>query len=255
LRKAFPSSRWLQDAAALEMDLKRAVGEHLTPESQSDEELKLLALNSVMRSDPERAIPAVESLLKQSQSPTLKREALYVLAQNHSVKAQELMERIARGSLNMDLKAPGLQALAVRYLVQQKRSEGDLAPLLFDIYNSTAEADVKREALNGLKAIGETDLMFVIPRNGQGQLAPGLLSLKFQGRVAYGNIAQLVADYQAEKERTAKQGIIDGQQKNAAALIAIARVENDPYFKKRIVEHLIDLNTPEAKEYLLELLK
>jgi hypothetical protein len=66
---------------------------------------------------------------------------------------------------------------------------------------------------------------------------------------------QIVADYQSQKDRATKQGIIDAYQKNSAALIAIAGVETDPYFKRKIVEHLIDLNTPEAREYLLEILK
>ena len=64
-----------------------------------------------------------------------------------------------------------------------------------------------------------------------------------------------MADYQSQKDRATKQGIIDAYQKNSAALIAIAGVETDPYFKRKIVEHLIDLNTPEAREYLLEILK
>jgi hypothetical protein len=66
--------------------------------------------------------------------------------------------------------------------------------------------------------------------------------------------------YQSQKDRTAKQGVIDGwaSQKSPEGvqmLIAIARVETDPYLKRKIVEHLIDLNTPEAREYLLEILK
>jgi RNA polymerase sigma factor (sigma-70 family) len=72
--------------------------------------------------------------------------------------------------------------------------------------------------------------------------------------------SDLRADYLAQKDRAAKQGIIDGyaSKRNAEGvqmLIAIARVESDPGLKRKIVEHLIDLNTPEAREYLLEILK
>lgn len=256
LRKAYPVSRWLPDAAALEMEIKQGAGQSVKPENLPDEELKLLALNSVMRSDPERAVPTVESLLKEAHSLALKREALYVLAQSDSPKAQELLEWIARGGMNAELKTTDLQVTAVRYLAQQKRPQGKLAQTLFEIYNSTSDADVKREAVNGLTAIGDTVYLRQIstPEARQAMLATALERLQ-QAMQANRARAMIVADYQAQQDRTAKQGIIDAQQKNGTALIAIARVETDPYFKKRIVEHLIDLNTPEAKEYLLEILK
>jgi hypothetical protein len=72
--------------------------------------------------------------------------------------------------------------------------------------------------------------------------------------------ALALVDYQSQEDCTAKLGVIDGwaAQRNAEGvqmLIAIARVEADPNLKRKLVEHLIDLNTPETKEYLLEILK
>src|SRR5262245_40192969 len=54
LKKRFPQSRWNNDATALELELKG--GRNLKPESVDDEELKLIALNSLLNSDAERAI-------------------------------------------------------------------------------------------------------------------------------------------------------------------------------------------------------
>ena len=62
---------------------------------------------------------------------------------------------------------------------------------------------------------------------------------------------QLAADFLARSGL----GVIERNQKEPQALIAIGRIETDPGLKRKIVEHLIDLNTPEAKEYLLEVLK
>jgi hypothetical protein len=64
-------------------------------------------------------------------------------------------------------------------------------------------------------------------------------------------------DYQGQKGRAAKQGVIDryAAQRNVQALIVIARIETDPGLKRKVVEHLIDLNTPDTREYLLEILK
>jgi len=255
LRKTYPTSRWLQDAAALEMEIRRGAGDNVTPESQSSNEMKLLALNGLMKSDPERAVPAIESLLKESQSPALKHDALYVLAQSASPAAQRLMEQVARGGINLDL-----QALAVRYLVQQRRDQVNLGKLLFEIYNSTPDTGVKREALNGLVAIDDGEHLSQIPKPAMAQTVNPmqLLRLMEVDRQLNGpRVSEIVTEYQSQKDRAAKLGIVDRQASlgNAHALVAIARVETDPHLKRKIVEHLIDLNTPEAKEYLLELLK
>jgi hypothetical protein len=55
LRKSYASSRWLDDAKALELEVRQASGQTVSPESESDDDLKLMALNGIMQSDPERA--------------------------------------------------------------------------------------------------------------------------------------------------------------------------------------------------------
>jgi hypothetical protein len=82
LRKSYANSRWLDDAKALELELRQASGQTVSPESESDEELKLMAINGLMQSDPERAMPLLEKQLQGSGSPRVKRNALFVLAQS-----------------------------------------------------------------------------------------------------------------------------------------------------------------------------
>src|SRR5438105_9382326 len=62
LRKSYATSRWLDDAKALELEVKQAGGQKMTPEAESDEDLKLMAINGLVQSDPERALPLVENL-------------------------------------------------------------------------------------------------------------------------------------------------------------------------------------------------
>src|SRR5438093_1331475 len=81
---------------------------------QTDEELKLYAINALVDSDPERAIPLLEKLLNDSKNPPrLKERALFVLARSRSDKAQEIVGRYAKGGSN-----PDLQLRAVEYLGQ-----------------------------------------------------------------------------------------------------------------------------------------
>jgi hypothetical protein len=45
-----------------------------------------------------------------------------------------------------------------------------------------------------------------------------------------------------------------GNRNNAKALVTLARTERDPQLKKRIVQRLSNMKSPEATDYLLELL-
>jgi len=59
LKKRYPQSRWKKDGEALEIEVRSATGAKSNPEAQNDEELKLLALQGLMNSSPEKAIPLV----------------------------------------------------------------------------------------------------------------------------------------------------------------------------------------------------
>src|ERR1035437_9659786 len=96
LRKTYPSSRWLDDAKALELEVKQAKGP-VSADAETDEDIKILALNGLMQSDPEHALPQVENLLKTSHSPKLKSKAVTVIGMNGSPRARQILEQIARG--------------------------------------------------------------------------------------------------------------------------------------------------------------
>jgi hypothetical protein len=137
LRKSYAKSRWLDDANALEIEVKQAAGQNVSPENQPDEELKLMALNALVSSDPDRAFPLLENLLKSSQSLRLKERALFVLAQNSAPRGRQLLEQVARGNGN-----PDLQLKAIQYLGTVGRRQGG-AQVLFDIYGATSDENVK----------------------------------------------------------------------------------------------------------------
>ena len=73
LQKEYASSRWLNDAKALQVEVRQASGQPVSPERQDDEDLKILAINTLINSDPERAVPLLEKILSSgSASPKLK---------------------------------------------------------------------------------------------------------------------------------------------------------------------------------------
>ncbi len=87
LRRDYASSAWLHDAQALEAEVKQGNGQPVSPAQESNDDLKLLAINSLMNADPERALPLVENILKGNSGPSVKDRALFVISQNRSARA------------------------------------------------------------------------------------------------------------------------------------------------------------------------
>ncbi len=142
LRASFPKSQWLKDAGALEVEVRQASGQPVQPSAETDDDYKLLALNSIMNSDPDRAIPILEGILnKPSSSPRLKERALFVLAQSDSPKAQQSIAAIARGQ-----HGPQLQAKAIEFLGTEP-SPANMR-VLGEIYASTQDTKIKKSVLN-----------------------------------------------------------------------------------------------------------
>jgi HEAT repeat protein len=158
LRQQFPSSDWLNDAQALAAEIQQQRGKPLDPNAQADDEIKLLAINGLGNSDPERAVPLLEKILKSpSSSPRLKDSALFVLTQNRSPQAQQLLISIAKTGSN-----PDLQLRALRYMAQSGNK--NIAPDIAAIYNSSHNQAIKKQALNSLFMAKGADELFAIAK-------------------------------------------------------------------------------------------
>jgi hypothetical protein len=251
LRKSYANSRWLDDANALEVEVKQAAGQKVSPESESDEDLKLMAINGLMQSDSERAIPLLENLLKGAQSPKLKERALFVLAQSSVPKAQQLLEQVARGGGNPDLQVKAITYVAVARRKQEGRGNGQLLP---EIYASTSDANVKRAILNAYMASRDTEHLLQLAKT---EKTPELrlAAIRYLGSSGAGDA--LVALYGSDQDRQVKQTIVEAlfAHGNAKALVDLARNEKDAEMKKTIVRFLSTMKGKEATDYLMEILK
>src|SRR5947209_8673630 len=141
LRKQYPQSKWVKDADALSVEIKQSQGQRVSPENTSDEDLKLLALNSLMNSDEERAIPLLEGVLRSNNSPRIKERALFVLAQSGSPKAQQVIASVAKGQTYPEMQVKAIQYLGTNGTEQNKKS-------LVEIYHSTNSREIKRTVLH-----------------------------------------------------------------------------------------------------------
>ncbi len=150
LEKSKTPDKWTADAKALDVEIRQSMGEKVSPESVSDEELKLIAIQGLMNSDPDRAVPLLEKVLQGNQSPRVKERALFVLSQSGSPQARSIIAGVARGQSGHDLQGKALQDLAIS---GDPASKAELA----DIYAHSDDVDVKKSILRDFMISGEKD--------------------------------------------------------------------------------------------------
>jgi len=251
LTSKYPQSSWLNDAKALQAEVQAAKGQPVAPENQADEDLKLYAINALINSDPERAVPLLESLLNNPKmSPKLKERALFVLAQSRSDKAHDIVGRYAKGGANPDLQLAAVQYLGT-YRSKESRQE------LSDIYASVSDVNVKRAVLRGYQMSRDTDHLAQIAKSEQN------LDLRHEAVRYLGNLhedqatATLVSIYGTESDRDIKSEILNSLRNQGAAkqIIECARKESDPDLKKQAVRMLSEMHSKEATDFLMEILK
>ncbi len=158
LRSAFPQSRWLGDARALQAEINAKSGHPVDPGSENNEELKLIAVNGLLQSDPARALPILQALLHGNQSPGVKDRALFVLSQSRSPEASQTLLDLARGKAD-----PDLQVKAIRYIgmmgAESTRKE------LVDLYSSSSDNRVKREIIHGYLLSGAKSQLLAVAKS------------------------------------------------------------------------------------------
>ena len=247
LRKSYPNSRWLDDAKALELEVRQASGQNVAPESESDEELKLMALNGLMRSDPERALPILENLLKSAQSPRLKRNAVFVLAQSDLPKASQLLEQVARGGSN-----PDLQITAIRY-IGEKRRQSNGPQILSEIYNSSSDVNVKRAVLSSLANSRDKDRLLQIAKTEKNQdLRLDAIRYLGSNNTAGADLWQL---YQSETAPEIRRQILQSMpfSGNADKLLEVARTEKDTNLRRFAIQSLSSQRAAATSDALVSL--
>jgi len=230
LRKAYANSRWQDDARALEIEVRQASGEKVNPNAEPDEELKLMALNGLMNSDPDRALPLLEKVLAGNQSPKLKERTLFVLAQNDNPKARQILLQIARSASN-----PDLQMKAIHYLGIMGSKEN--RQVLADIYASSNDASLKRAVLHSFMVSGDRDHLLQAAKSEKN--ADLRMEAIHQLGISGGQ-SELWQLYQAEPTVEVKETILHSMfiGGNSDKLVEVARGEKNVRLRKAAIHSL-----------------
>ncbi|MCX6593933.1 MAG: HEAT repeat domain-containing protein [Acidobacteria bacterium] len=242
LAKNHPQSRWLNDAKAMRVEIGQAAGKPVSPEDSSDDEIKVMAINSLMHSDPERSIPLLEQLLTKQSSPRLRERALFVLSQSESPKAREVVARVAKGGANPDLQLIAVRSLGV-YGGKENRQ------LLADIYGSSSDLSVKKQVLNGYMTAGERDRLLAVAKSDP-TVDLRLTAIRHLGHM--GANSQLAGLYESESSVPVRSALLEamGNGGYVQKLIEVAKTEKEPALRDRAIRYLGTTRSAETGDAL-----
>jgi HEAT repeat protein len=237
LAKIPKESRWTTEAGALSVEIRQRAGQPVRPENVPDEELRLMALNSLARADEQRAVPMLEKIVNGTGSPRLKERALYVLAQNGSPEARQIIFRIARGG------NPDLQGRAVQHI--GALGGADAKQALIEIFKSSNNLSVKRNILRSFQSTGDRAQLLEVART---EPLPELRAEAVQQLGAMGAQEQLAQLYATEKTIEVRRRIIQAmfQRHNPDTLMQLLKSETEPELRRTIVQNLGQMGTPQG---------
>ena len=230
LRRQHPKSRWLGDARALEFEIRGATGQAAGPERLEEDELKLLALSSLMNAAPDRAIPLAEQMLAEGSSEKLRDRALFVLAQSGSPKARETLMRLARSGTDADTKVR-----AIRYLGLFGGPESRQA--LVDLYGASADTRARRAVLHALMVAGDRARLTELARS---ESDPDLRKEAIHQLGVSGGRTELWQLYQQESSPDVKRQVINALFIGGAVdeLTQLATKEANPVLRREAIQRL-----------------
>ncbi|HEV7498769.1 MAG TPA: HEAT repeat domain-containing protein, partial [Vicinamibacteria bacterium] len=230
LRKTAPQSKYIKEADNLELEIRQASGQRPAPERESDEDLKLIALNALLTSNAEQAVPMLEKFLGSGASPKLRNRALFVLTQSGSPRGRAVVADIARGKSH-----PDLQRTAVKYL--GLFGGDDSRQLLSEIYASTEDTDVKKAVLQAYMTSGNKAGVLAAAR---GEKSPEMRRAAIRQLGPMGATAELWELYRSDPSTEARKEIIQGLFVGGAGdrIAELAKTETNPELRRTAVRTL-----------------
>jgi hypothetical protein len=254
LKRRFPQSRWQKDASALEIEVRQSTGQPVKPGDQSDDELKMLAIQGLMNSDPERAMPLLEKVLNGTGTPKEKSKALFVIAQSGSPQAQGLLAKVALGQSNPDLQRKAVEYLGIFGGVSggveggveggikggvtgPNRNRGGAKQILAEVYASSGDASVKRAVLRSYMLSGDRQNLFAAAKGEKDE------SLRREAIRQLGLVhgtSELEQLYQAETSSDVRGEILQAffLAGDSAKLLQAAQSEKDPELRRAAIRNL-----------------
>ncbi|HYH84823.1 MAG TPA: HEAT repeat domain-containing protein, partial [Pyrinomonadaceae bacterium] len=228
LLRDFPKSAWAEEATAMLTEIAPQIGDRRTIDeslNRNDEEIKIVALQSLFESSPERAVAYVTEIIKpgSTASRSFKETAVSLLGSHGEQRAVPILLDIARNQTDRDLRVTAFRHLA------DMDSEA-LTEDLMRLYDAERDLEVKE---NYLHAFENMD---------------GL-----RARAKLLEVARSSTE-NAELRKTAIRVL--GNRKDAGAFDELTRLyeaESSREVKEQILQSLADMDDPRARGRLLDI--
>ena len=237
LRKQYARSQWVNDARALEIEVRQAAGQTVSPEAEPDDDLKLIAINSLMNTDPERAIPLLEGVLKGNHPLKQKQQALFVLLQTGKPRARQIAAEIAKNNSSPELQKKAIEDLGLF-------GGPESLQMLSDIYASATDVSVKRRILQSFMVANDRGRLLAAAK-GESSAELRRHAIELLGVMGNKTAPDILSLYASARDKSDRKAAIQALfvQGNDKALIDLARKETDPELKRAIVQQLSVMGT------------
>ena len=145
LFKNHKQSQWVSEGKTLQAEI---LG--VDSANSNDDDMKEIALHSLLNSSPERAIPILKKTLSSNNSDDIKEMALFILSQVGTPEARTLIESLALDNSNTQLQKNAIEMLAIS---GDKKSH----EILSNLYNKVTEPEIREAILTGFMIAGDKD--------------------------------------------------------------------------------------------------
>ncbi|HEV2762538.1 MAG TPA: HEAT repeat domain-containing protein [Pyrinomonadaceae bacterium] len=252
----FPRSTWADDARAMQVEIAPQTGKRVDPEGL-DDELKLVALQSLFQSDPARAAGVAAELLKPGSraSRELKETAVSLLGQHGGPAAVVMLLDIARTQPD-----PDLRAIAVHRLGQT--NDERVFDELVKIYESERDREVKGQVLHAFSQMNSPRAyakLSEVARSGGDDAELRTQAIHWLGqRGGEALIDELLSIFRAERNEEVRHAVLHalsqmGGARARSALLGIARGGDDAEARGQAIHWLGQLDDAASLEELVRL--
>ncbi|MDT7605453.1 MAG: hypothetical protein QOF61_3450 [Acidobacteriota bacterium] len=254
LFKEYPGSKWLDEAKALlvEMGDPQAVKQGI--ENKENDEIKIIALQSLFDNNPERAIQYATEMLKSNTSPQMKEAVVSLLGSHGGRQAVPLLLQIARSDADARLRRTAIHRLG---------EEGGDAVIddLRSIYQADHDMEVKGQVLHALSemdSVRAKALLLEVARSQTDNIQLRANAIHWLGEREDTTADDLMQIYNADRTREIRSQILHAfseMDDPAAAqkLLEAARAGDDPDLRKSAIHWLGEKNSEAVVDELMRL--
>ncbi|MCA1817176.1 MAG: HEAT repeat domain-containing protein [Acidobacteria bacterium] len=255
LFREFPKSSWKEDAKALAVQLGDAQAVKRGIEGDDNDEIKIIALQSLFENNEERAVEYAKEMLQNPATSQHMKEAVVSLLGSHGGKeVLPLLVQIARTDANPRLRQTAIHRLG------EEGGESVLGDLM-SIYQSDKDEGVKQQVLHALSEMESAkarELLLQVARNQSEDLQLRLMAIHWLGERDDSAFADLSQIYDSDSNGQVRVQVLHAfsemnDPRAAQKLVEVARAGSDPQLRAMAIHWLGEKESDAVVEELMKI--